>query len=239
MQVPRGEGPFPVVILNHGYIPPSQYVSGSDTWRPADHLARNGFLTLAPDFRGWAGSTSGSNYFRTGLVIDALNLISSLDSIPQADTRYIGMWGHSMGGGVTLTSLVVDSRIDAAVLYAPVSGDFADNYEKWGDANSEAMGEGDTVRDLYVEAVEDANYVRQVSPINYLKHVQAPVQIHQGTVDVTTPPGWAEAIAEGLSAAEKDIEYFAYEGQNHAFQGAAWRLFLDRITAFYDAELRE
>lgn len=49
MHVPFGRGPFPVVIMNHGYIPPGQYVTGSDTYRPADILARNGFITLSPD----------------------------------------------------------------------------------------------------------------------------------------------------------------------------------------------
>jgi len=49
MHVPHGVGPFPVVILNHGYIPPSRYWSGADTWRAADYLARHGYLTIAPD----------------------------------------------------------------------------------------------------------------------------------------------------------------------------------------------
>ncbi|MBI1881947.1 MAG: peptidase, partial [Chloroflexi bacterium] len=78
MQVPHGEGPFPVVILNHGYIPPSRFWSGADTWRAADYLVSHGYLTIAPDFRGWGQSDRGSNYFRTGLVIDVLNLFRSL-----------------------------------------------------------------------------------------------------------------------------------------------------------------
>ena len=74
-----------MVILNHGYIRPTRYWSRADTWRAADHLAQHGYLTIAPDFQGWGGSDSGDNFFRGGLVIDVLNLVSSLPSLPQAD----------------------------------------------------------------------------------------------------------------------------------------------------------
>lgn len=235
MQVPHGRGPFPVIILNHGYIPPSRYVPGSDTWRPADYLARRGYITLAPDFRGWAGSDSGPDFFRMGLVIDALNLISSIPSIPQADPKRVGMWGHSMGGGVTTRALVIDPRIRAAVLYAPVSADLV-NTRRW-------LGGFRTIEDpflaqAYADARSDPAFLRQVSPIYYFHYVSAPVQIHQGTADTTTPPEWAQAIRDALVAAGKDVEYFEYPGQGHAFQGQAWTLFLRRMTSFFDQHLK-
>lgn len=93
MHVPFGEGPFPVVIMNHGYIPPSQYVTGSDTYRPADILARNGYITISPDFRGYARSDSGLNLFRSGYMIDALNAAAAVKTLPYADASRIGMWG--------------------------------------------------------------------------------------------------------------------------------------------------
>jgi len=53
MQIPPGDGPFPVVLLNHGYIPQSRYWSGADTWRAAEYLNAHGYLTLSSDFRTW------------------------------------------------------------------------------------------------------------------------------------------------------------------------------------------
>ena len=123
MHVPFGPGPFPVIILNHGYIPPSRYVTGSDTYRVADILARNGYLTISPDFRGLARSDDGLNLFRSGYMIDALNAAASARSLPYADANRVGMWGHSMGGGVTTRAMVVSPLIRAHVLYAPVSAD--------------------------------------------------------------------------------------------------------------------
>ena len=237
MHVPNGEGPFPVVILNHGYIPPSRYWSGADTNRAADYLARHGYLTIAPDFRGWGGSDSGPNFFRTGLVIDVLNLISSLSSLPQADPERVGMWGHSMGGGITTKAIVVDERIRAAVLYAPVSADDREVIARWGGWNRHPSTP-DRVWRAYVRALEDPAFLRLTSPLYFMEYVTAPVQIHQGTADQVTPPRWAEAIRNALIAADKEVEYYTYEGQGHVFRGKAWELFMERTLRFFDEHLR-
>ncbi len=55
----------------------------------AEFFARNGYLTLAPDFRSWGESDNGLSLFHTGLVADVLNLISSIPSIPEADPQFL------------------------------------------------------------------------------------------------------------------------------------------------------
>lgn len=237
MNVPKGEGSFPVIILNHGYIPPSRFWSGADTWRAADHLASQGYLTISPDFRGWGGSDSGDNFFRTGLVIDVLNLTSSLPSLPQADPERVGMWGHSMGAGVTTKAITIDPRIQAAILYGPVSADDTDVMGRWG--RGSGGGDDASLARAYREASRDRDFLELTSPINYFHLVTAPVQIHQGAADTTTPPRWAEAIRDALQAAGTQIEYFSYPGQGHAFQGESWDLFMQRVTDFFDRTLKE
>jgi dipeptidyl aminopeptidase/acylaminoacyl peptidase len=235
MNVPKGEGPFPVVILNHGYIPPPRYWSGADTWRAADHLAAQGYLTISPDFRGWGGSDSGDNFFRTGLVIDVLNLVSSLPSLPQADPNRVGMWGHSMGGGVTTKAITIDPRIRAAVLYAPVSADDTDVIRRWG--RGVRGGGEDSIARVYQTASRDRGFLRLTSPIHHFDFVTTAVQIHQGTADNTTPSQWAEAIWHALQAAGREVEYYSYPGQGHALQGESWDMFLQRVTDFFERTL--
>lgn len=235
MHVPHGKGPFPVVILAHGYIPPDQYWPGADTWREADFLARRGYLCIAPDFRGWAGSDPGPNYFRTGIVIDVLNLISSLPSIPQADPERVGLWGHSMGGGLVAKAITIDPRVDAAVLYGPVSAYDLDNIRKWGDGLPEDSD--DPLAAVYRAAARDPDVVRLTSATFYFHYVTAAVQIHQGTADTVTPPEWARAIRDSLLLADKDVEYYEYPGQGHAFQGESWQRFMERTAAFFDEHL--
>lgn len=146
MQIPVGAGPFPVILLNHGFFSRSVYHSGDGTDRAAAFLAKHGYITLSSDYRSWGGSDIGSSFFYSGLVIDVINLLHAVPSIPQADPTRIGMWGHSMGGGVTIKVLTViggrvvpsnteeriDATVRAAVLYSPVSADEADVIERWG-----------------------------------------------------------------------------------------------------------
>jgi hypothetical protein len=56
MNVPRGPGPFPVVVLLHGYIDPAVYENGQGLLREQDYLARRGYVALHVDYRGHAGS---------------------------------------------------------------------------------------------------------------------------------------------------------------------------------------
>ena len=227
MAVPKGQGPFPVIILNHGYIPPSEYWTGADTYDASTYLASRGFLTISPDFRGWGRSDTGENIFRTGLAIDVMNLISALPSLSQADPERVGIWGHSMGGGAVSWVMAVDPRVKASLLYAPVSADASDRRRFGGGAPSSSDR-------LWSD---DPAFIDKISPINYFDGVAGPVQIHQGTADTTTPPRWARAIRDALLAAGKDVAYFDYEGQGHALKGDAWRAFMQRTADFFAENL--
>jgi len=150
MQIPKmGKEPFPVIVMNHGFFSRAVYASGDGTDRAAEFLNRHGYLTLSSDYRSWGDSDVGYSLFYSGLVIDVINLLDAISTIPQADPERIGMWGHSMGGGVTLKVLVVtagrvvpsgrEERIEttppvvkAAVLYSTVSADDADIIARWG-----------------------------------------------------------------------------------------------------------
>ena len=137
--------------MNHGFFSRSIYASGDGTDRAAEFLNRNGYLTLSSDYRSWGDSDVGYSLFYSGLVIDVINLLNAIPSIPEADPERIGMWGHSMGGGVTFKVLTIEpalsgtiegselalppkgeGRIKAAVLYSTVSADDADIIARWG-----------------------------------------------------------------------------------------------------------
>jgi dipeptidyl aminopeptidase/acylaminoacyl peptidase len=237
MQIPQGQGPFPVIVLNHGYIAPRRYWSGADTWRAAEYLNSRGYLTIAPDFRGWGQSDRAKNYFWTGQTIDTLNAISSLPSVSQADPNRVGMWGHSMGGGATTEAITIDPRIKAAVIYAPTSADKA-AVQRWWRAPVTGTKVDLKLLQAYREASIDDDFMYRVSPINYFDFVVSPVQIHVGTDDTMTPSYWAEDIYNALQAAGKDAEYFTYPGQGHAFHGQSWQLFLQRVGDFFDQHVK-
>lgn len=236
VNVPHGDGPFPVIVLNHGYYDPGRYRTGDGTLAAADFLANRGYLTIASDYRVYAGSDGGPNDFRVGYVIDVLNLLALVDSLPQADPERIGIWGHSMGGGININVMVIDERIDAVVLYGPMSGDMADNWRHIRDMwNSEEM---EQLAAVYGSPADRPEAYHKMSAVAYLEYVNAPVQIHHGTADTQVPYDWSVRLRDELEAAGKDVTLFTYEQAPHSFGGATWALFMQRVLEFYDEHVK-
>ena len=160
MQIPKGEGPFPVILMNHGFFARGVFSSGDGTDRSSEFLAEHGYLTIASDYRTWGESDLAPSFFYSGLVIDVINLLNAVPSLPEADPSRIGMWGHSMGGGVTMKVLTViggsnmsiatnaqdySTAVRAAVLYSSVSADHADIIARWGNGCFGDIAEGEQV----------------------------------------------------------------------------------------------
>jgi uncharacterized protein len=245
MNLPKGEGPFPVVILNHGYYPLDVYQTGNGSKLAADYLANRGFLTLSPDFRSHAGSDDAPNMFRAGHVIDVLNLIPLAQKLPQAQPGQVGMWGHSNGGAITAKAITVSDQIAAAVIYSPASSNIVEDYHFRADRSgrrapsSTARGTISRVMVEFPVTPDQApELYERLSPLPYLKYVSAPIQIHWGSADQTVPYKWPGDLLTGLQDAGKQVEYFEYQGQPHSLTGAANQLYLQRIADFFFQHLQ-
>lgn len=259
MQIPVGDGPFPVILMNHGFFSRSVYSSGDGTDRAAAYLAEHGYITIASDYRSWGDSDIGASFFYSGLVVDVINLLNAIPSIKQADPNRIGMWGHSMGGGVTMKILTIDPRVKAAVLYSSVSADFVDIINRWGMGCFGDIAQGELIvgcnssdvipndlpinlQDAYRFAATDADTLKEVSPYYHLDVVAAPIQIHYGTEDGKllsgTPPQWSVKLTQRLRDAGKEAEMYQYEGEGHSFIGQPWFDFMNRVLKFFDEHLK-
>ncbi len=122
MNIPDGNGPFPIILLNHGYYNIRTFKTGDGTNGMATILANNGYITLASDYRGHGESEGEGGGHQPEYAIDVLNLIASVENIEKADPTRVGMWGHSMGGEVSLRTVEATNKIKALVLWAPTLG---------------------------------------------------------------------------------------------------------------------
>ena len=131
LTIPFGEMPatgWPAIVFNHGYIPPAVYKSTERYIAYVNNLAANGYIVYRIDYRGHDrsdGEPTGA-YGSTGYTVDVLNAVSSLKMFPQVDPERIGMWGHSMGGFLTLRAMVISPDIKAAVIWAGVVASYPD-----------------------------------------------------------------------------------------------------------------
>jgi dipeptidyl aminopeptidase/acylaminoacyl peptidase len=239
MNVPSGRGPFPVLILNHGFIPPRIYTNGRGLKREQDYLARKNFVVIHPDYRNHAESdkdTLNDLKLRLGYTEDVINIVDAVrrSELPYFDKDRIGMMGHSMGGGIAMNIMVTRPElVKAVVLYAPVSADAADNFYRW-TANSEA---GRKILDRYGSPASAPDFWKNLSAMSFLDRATAPVLIHHGMRDESCPLEWSERLRDSLSVRGKAVTLHAYEGEKHELIDR-WPLMMQRTTDFFNRHLR-
>lgn len=226
--VPRGG--FPILILNHGLISEDIYFSGRGSKREQNFFARHGYVVIHPDYRGFASyspNPAAHHDFYEGYAEDVVNLIGALQKLNSDlfDMNRIGVWGHSMGGGIAARIMVRMPEIRAYVLFAPISADAEDNFYEL------PKEEVDWLRRIYGPAVSDI--YRKISPLTYFADVVAPVQLHHGTADKDVPIRFSEKMFEELQRLGKVAEFYSYPGEPHEF-GDAWELAAERSLQFFD-----
>lgn len=206
--IPTGRGPFPVALLNHGYVLPSQYATGVGTRVMADALSRRGIVTLATDYRGLGGSQDDMRLnigARLEFVIDVLNLASAAREFPEAQPGRIGIWGHSLGGELAIRAGVVNPWIGPIALWAPLS--------VW----------LDDISDYYrVPTSRSSDQLRAaLSAGNYLEALTGPVDIHQGAEDIAVDPAWGAKLRLALGDAGVASNLYLYPGVGHLLNASA------------------
>ncbi len=226
MTVPSGQKPktgWPVVIFNHGYIPPSQYRTTERYVAYVDAFARNGYIVFKSDYRGHGDSegNAAGGYGSPAYTIDVLNALSSIKRYKDADPNRIGIWGHSMGGSITLRSMVVSRDIKAGVIWAGVVASYPDLLARWrrptgGDTVPRAMsGWRGSLAEQYGSPEQNPTFWASISPNSYLTDLSGPVQLHHGTADQSVPLEFSEKLNAQIKEVGKPVEFYKYQGDNH------------------------
>ncbi|MDR6175532.1 dipeptidyl aminopeptidase/acylaminoacyl peptidase [Nocardioides zeae] len=235
LNVPAGEGPFPAVVLAHGYIDPAVYVSGQGMTRERGRLAEAGYVAFHVDYRNHAGSDDDPALDETqrfGYAVDVINAVTALrDSadVPVDDDR-VSLFGRSMGGGAVLEALeMAPGHAQAAVIYASVASDAGDNQRQFSDGG----GFWDELAARVGTPEENPAYYAAASTGPHVDRITEPVLIVHGTADDTCPPAWAEETHGLLLAAGAEVRLDWYEGEGHAF-GPQFDASMDSIATFLE-----
>ncbi len=250
LTVPRGERPasgWPVIVLNHGYIPPDQYRTTERYVAYQDAFARNGYIVLKPDYRGHGDSDGEASHGSRGpeYTIDVLNAVASLQRYPDADPERVGMWGHSMGGGITLRAMLVTNDIKAGVIWAGVVATYEEIFEarpRWVGAQPTATpgrdgtpGPTPEPEGLFAYGSFDENpaFWASIDPVFHLVDLSGPIQLHHATGDASVPVAFSESLYERIQEAGRVAELYVYDGDNHNIS-ANFGTAAQRSVAFFD-----
>ena len=123
--LPRGRsGRLPAVLCLHPTSRDGKKVpaglSGAPDRHYAVHLAKRGYVTLAPDYVGSGDSTFDPyqhGYASATMkgIWNHMRCVDLLQSLPEVDGERIGVIGHSLGGHNSMFVAVFDDRIRCVV----------------------------------------------------------------------------------------------------------------------------
>lgn len=235
--IPNDDQVHPVIIALHGYIDPAVYYTLDYTTMYADALASAGYVVLHPNLRGYQPSDDGENLFRVGMAIDVLNLIKLVqaqsggtDPLKSANPNAIGLWGHSMGGGITTRVITVTDDVKAAVLYAAMTGDEQTNYNAIREWSGQTRGLDEL--NVPVEALSN------ISSMYFFGNITSAVSIHHGTADELVPMQWSQTTCAQLQSLGKNVECLYYDNMPHTFYGDGNQQFIQNTVDFFNRYLK-
>ena len=203
------------------------------------YLLQQGYVVLAPDYRGSIGYGSawreavhmdvGGKDFR-----DAALSANYLKTLPYVDAERLGVWGLSYGGFFTLLAVTeMPTTYRAAVDVAGVA-DYAMYYE-------DPYHGGWTASRIGTPEQNPAVYA-QASPISHIDRLVRPLLVLHGTADVNVPYLHSVRLIDEALKKNKGplLEFMTYPGEFHYFTREhvlrdAWT----RVAAFFDKHLKQ
>lgn len=212
LTVPTGETPeggWPAIIFNHGYIPPDVYKTTERYIAYVDRLASSGYMVFRIDYRGHdqsEGEATGA-YGDAGYTTDVLNAVAAIKRYRNVNPEKIGMWGHSMGGFLTLRAMVLSGDVKVGVIWAGVVASYPDMLCCWHRTGSfvtpsaGSRGWRANWAELYGLPEDNPEFWSSISANSYLKDLSGPIQLHHGTADTDVPVAFSITLAEEILAA--------------------------------------
>ncbi|MDA1079557.1 MAG: prolyl oligopeptidase family serine peptidase [bacterium] len=225
----------PVILMIRGYVPPDAYQTGTGTKNAAAVFARNGYITIAPDFYGVAGSDAELEDVWAARFEKPVLMAQLLQTLPkfQNGDRKVGIWAHSNGGQIALTTLEIAQLPVPTTLWAPVTAPFPYSVLYYSD---EEADEGRAVR-LWINQLESEYDLRQFSLRQFVSSLTGPLQIHHGQLDEAAPKIWSDEFSKLLTENKIAHTYFQYPTADHNLQ-PNWNLAVQRDLEFFSQYLR-
>jgi dipeptidyl aminopeptidase/acylaminoacyl peptidase len=206
-------GRVPVVLAIHGGPEAQERPVYSPVYQ---YLVSRGIAVLATNIRGSTGY--GKSYQRLiqrdwggGDMKDWEHAAKWLRSQDWVEPDRLGVWGGSYGGFAVLTCVTRLPEYWAAAvdIFGPSNLiTFAKAVPPtWRRMMKKFVGDPD----------EDAELLRERSPLTYIENVQAPLLVIQGANDPRVVKSESDQLVEKLQSLRRTVEYIVFEDEGHGF----------------------
>lgn len=257
------------IVMLRGWAPLKNYQSGTGSKNAALAFASEQLLTFAPDFLGYGESDPSPEDVLQGrfqkpwqikqLLSDLSGRRLSCSSSVMEETASpillhscqqkqlpaelpLGIWAHSNGGQIALSTLeIIDSPLPTT-LWAPVAVGFPYNILFFSD---EEEDEGKASRRFIAnfEKIYDSDLFSHSRNLAWLPNGLA-LQIHHGSGDEAALIAWSDELMEKLKILNQEkskeekwqLTYYRYPGANHNLQ-PNWGQVVERDLAFWRQHL--
>ena len=211
--VPRlnaGDARLPVLVFSHGGVH-----GDFDTYyvHIVRELVSQGYIVVAPDYRGSTGY--GKGFYQQidygGREVDDVHAATeyALATIPNADSRRVGLIGWSHGGLITLLEAFAHpGQYACAFAGVPVS----DLVARMGYSDDEYRALFSAPSHIGAEVRDDIAEYRRRSPVTHVEKLAIPLLVHTNTSDEDVNVLEVEHLIAALKAAGKTFEYRVFEG---------------------------
>ncbi|MCC7176353.1 MAG: dienelactone hydrolase family protein [Bryobacterales bacterium] len=204
---PKGDGPFPAIIIFHGapggrgmeqLVGWSRGDTGGPVW---ERFLQEGYVVAVADYRG-GNMNLVSTPSTTGVITaidDGLAVIDYVRGLKYVNPDRLNLYGVSLGGNLVM-QLVSRVHVNAAILGAPAVMWYLGIQAPPGAAGA----------DRFKAAKPDPEVARK-----NIEPVKTPVLILVGTADSLQP--MARMLHDALAAAGKTVRLDVYEHGYHDF----------------------
>jgi dipeptidyl aminopeptidase/acylaminoacyl peptidase len=201
---------MPALVYNHDGV---NGIS-SETSEFCINLSREGFIVLAPSYRGEDGS-GGEIEIAKGEVNDSLSMIKLLDNFKNIFSGKIGMLGTSHGALISILAAERDPKILAVCeAYGVMDLNTWWYYLK----NKNLLGNDGLTEKIYGNGPQEKPLSFKIrNALTQLENMNCPVLILQGKKDEIVPAEQAYIFEKALKENNKNYEIFVYPGVDHGF----------------------
>jgi len=242
------EGGFPAIIFVHGYIPPQNYRTLVNYSSYIDYLAKNGFVVFKIDLRGHGESEgeAGGGYYSGGYVIDTLNAYSALQKSDFVNSKFIGLWGHSMAGNIVMRTFAARPQIPAVVIWAGAGYTYtdlqeyriSDNSYQPPPEDSERTRKRQLLRETYGDFNPEHWFWKQVPATNYLSDLGGAVQINHAINDNVVSIEYSRNLNSLLDQTTLINELNEYSTGGHNISGSVFTQSMQNTVRFFKENMR-